>query len=271
MASTISRLKNIIADSYARAFARPSFARLNKALVYLGARGLGVYNLSSSALSGEDYLLHRLAATPPATVFDIGANEGDYVESVHKAFPSATIYAFEPHPRTFVRLQERTGSTAKCFNLACDKEIGSFELHDLAGEKGTQLASLSREALLPLGRPIESFLIKSITLDEFCAQNKIDRIDLLKIDTEGNERRVLEGAARLLSEGRIDCIQFEFNEMNVASRSFMMDFIKLLPRHRLYRLLPNGLLPIQKYSPFFGEMFGYQNIVAFVGEQLRQP
>lgn len=260
--SASPRLKNFIADAYARAFGRAWLSSFNKALVYLGSRGLGVFNLSSSQLSGEDYFLRTLVETPPSVVFDIGANEGDYTEAVRHEFPGAVIYAFEPHPRTFERLKARCGSNANLFNLACDSVPGRLELYDLAGEKGTQLASTSREALAPLGRDVESFSIEATSLDAFCQERGILRIDLLKIDTEGNERRVLEGARRLLAANAISRIQFEFNEMNVASRSFMKDFIALLPRHKLYRLLPNGLLPLAKYSPFFGEVFGYQNIVA---------
>ena len=255
-------LQTFLADGYARLFARPSLVRLNKALVYFGSRGLGIYNLTSSKLSGEDHFLRSLRASPPAVIFDVGANEGDYVEAAHREFPAAQIYAFEPHPRTFKRLEIRSRSSAKCFNLACDAAKGRFDLYDLAGEQGTQLASLTRQALEPLGRPIESFSIDAISLDEFCETQSIHRIDLLKIDTEGNERRVLEGACSLLSKRAIRCIQFEFNEMNVASRSFMKDFIGMLPNHTLHRLLPNGLLPLANYSPFFGEVFGYQNIVA---------
>lgn len=257
-----SRLKNVLADNYARLFARPSLAQFNKALVYLGARGLGIYNLQSDQLSGEEPFLESLKKQPPRVVFDVGANEGNYVVSVRRHFPDAQIFAFEPHPRTFGRLAERCSGKADCFNLACDRANGEFELFDLAGEAGTQLASLSREALAPLGRDIEAFRIQATTLDDFCAERGIERIDLLKIDTEGNERRVLEGAGRLLSQRRIEHIQFEFNEMNVASRSFLKDFIQLLPNHRLFRLLPHGLLPLENYSPFFGEVFGYQNVVA---------
>ncbi|MFZ5443820.1 MAG: FkbM family methyltransferase [Myxococcota bacterium] len=257
-----SRLKNVLADNYARLFARPSLAQLNKALVYLGSRGLGIYNLHSDQLSGEESFLASLRREPPQVVFDVGANEGSYIQSVRRHFPRAQIYAFEPHPRTFRRLSQRFGDTASCYNLACDKEAGEFDLFDLAGEEGTQLASLSRDALVPLGREIDAFKVRTTTLDDFCANHGLRRIDLLKIDTEGNERRVLEGAARLLSELRIERIQFEFNEMNVASRSFLKDFIHLLPNHRLFRLLPHGLLPLDHYSPFFNEVFGYQNIVA---------
>jgi len=47
------------------------------------------------------------------------------------------------------------------------------------------------------------------SIDSFCAQKKIDQIDLLKIDTEGHEMCVLKGAEKLLSEKRIDFVLSE--------------------------------------------------------------
>jgi len=56
-------------------------------------------------------------------------------------------------------------------------------------------------------------------------------------------------------------VQFEFNAMNLESRTFFRDLVALLPNYRLHRLLPDGwaLLP---YTPLTCELFAYQNIVA---------
>jgi len=90
------------------------------------------------------------------------------------------------------------------------------------------------------------------------------KFDLLKIDTEGNEYKILRGAQKALSEGRIKAIQFEFSGINVVSRAFFKDFYDLLsPKYILYRLLPNSFLPIKKYDEFlFLELFAYQNFIA---------
>jgi hypothetical protein len=69
--------------------------------------------------------------------------------------------------------------------------------------------------------------------------------------------------AELLQENRIDIIQFEFGEMNIASRVFFKDFYDLLSgQYHLYRLLPNGLLPLEPYNARRHEIFIYQNIIA---------
>ena len=63
------------------------------------------------------------------------------------------------------------------------------------------------------------------TLDLFCEREAIPNIDFLKIDTEGNELDVLEGAKKLLSGGKIKIIQFEFGECDVFSQSFFERFL----------------------------------------------
>jgi hypothetical protein len=47
------------------------------------------------------------------------------------------------------------------------------------------------------------------TLDKFCEENKVSKIDLLKIDVEGFEYEVLKGSVNTLTKGKIDTIQIE--------------------------------------------------------------
>ena len=93
-------------------------------------------------------------------------------------------------------------------------------------------------------------------------KEKIDRISLLKIDTEGTEYDVLMGGKETLKQGKIDIIQFEFNEMNVYSRTFMKDFVEILPKYEFFRLMPYGLYPMGEYRPSTWEIFAFQNIAA---------
>lgn len=99
-----------------------------------------------------------------------------------------------------------------------------------------------------------------MTLDTFCSKHLIENIDLLKIDVEGNELRVLEGSQNMIGQGKISAIVFEFNEMNLISRVFLRDFFNILPNYNFFRLLPNELVAIE-YNPL-QEIFVYQNIVA---------
>lgn len=90
---------------------------------------------------------------------------------------------------------------------------------------------------------------------------------MLKIDTEGNEFKVLLGCLEALKEKRINAIHIEFNEMNIVSKVSFKDFWDLLSDYNFYRILPGGgLLPIKNYSPIMCEIYAFQNIVAILKE-----
>ena len=73
--------------------------------------------------------------------------------------------------------------------------------------------------------------VQTQTLDNFCLSQKIENIDVLKIDTEGNEANVLKGAKKLLLENRIKLIYVEivdakknFKEKEKSLIDFLNDY-----------------------------------------------
>jgi hypothetical protein len=91
-------------------------------------------------------------------------------------------------------------------------------------------------------------------LDDFCAEESIARIDLLKIDAEGHELAVLDGMGSL----RPAKIQFEFGVS--GSRIFLRDFFDALTNYTIYRILPKGLVRVE-YSERM-EQFNTTNFLA---------
>jgi FkbM family methyltransferase len=253
-------------DTYASLFARKRFFRLNKFLFQLSLRGLGILNYKNETASGEEHFLReRLRGSVKPVVFDVGANRGDYSLAVLAANPGAQLFSFEPHPETFRRLSENLGQRAvQMINAACGKTKGEMVLYDHSTEGSTH-ASLYRDVIEELHhQQSQGQTVEVIDLDSFTNEHGIDFIDLLKLDTEGHELEVLGGAQRLLREGRVGAIQFEFNEMNVISRSFFKDFYIALPGYRLHRMLRDGLILLPEYSPTFCELFSFQNVVALL-------
>ena len=251
---------------YSRIFARKRFYKFHKFLYYLSLRGLGVLNWENPTISGEERFVKKiLSKYPMKTVFDIGASVGEYSLFLRKCYPEANIYAFEPHPDTFLKLNENTSNQSiQIFNIGFGNQSGELEIFDYKNSGGSAHASLYKEVISEMwegGQPA-SFKVKIETLNNFVINSNIDQIDLLKIDTEGNELSILEGASELISKGKINIIQFEFNDMNVVSRVFFRDFYKMLDRYQLYRIIQDGLIPINKYDSIFCEIFAFQNIVA---------
>jgi FkbM family methyltransferase len=261
------QLRDYILRIYRRLFARKVFRRLNLLLYHCSLRGLGVLNYESDASSGETRFLESwLSGRERRVVFDVGANVGNYSKEILRIDPAATVYAFEPHPKTFERLVSEVHSqNFHANNCGVGEEPGTLLLYDYASEDGSQHASLYRGVIEDLRnkRSVEH-KVAIIALQDFLDERSIGAIDLLKIDTEGNELNVIKGLGKYLSEGRVKAIHFEVNEMNVISRTYFKDFWQLLPNYSFYRMLPHGLLPIAEYSPVDCEIFAYQNIVAFL-------
>ncbi len=253
---------------YRRIFARPCFQKLNTRLFYLALYGLGVLNYENDEISGERYLIRtwlpKAISGPKLVFFDVGANIGHYSQMLLDEFPTAFIHAYEPHPRTFMRLVENAFPVhrVKCHNVALGESPGSLSLYDRADHDGSQHASLHKNTITEIyGQEVVEIKVPIETLDEVAKREGIGYIDFLKIDTEGHELAVLLGAARLLRENKIGHIQFEFNSLNVFSRAFFRDFRGILHDYDLFRLLPRGLLPLGN-SITATEIFGFQNILA---------
>jgi FkbM family methyltransferase len=230
--------------------------------------------------SGEEWVLSNVVAracegmTEPI-VFDVGANIGDYSMLVRRHLPSALIYAFEPAEPVYRQLTQNLNARgdvkAKSYNIGFSDAEKDVELYSYAieGREISLLASLDRR--LPTQvletRISSSERIQTKTIDGFCADNAIDRIDFLKLDVEGHELAILRGAGRLLASGAISMIQFEFGPANIYSRTYFYDFWSLLSGdYDLYRIIPRGMVPIRFYGEH-REVFLTTNYLAV----LRQP
>ena len=207
-----------IGDLYALLFGWPALARMHKGLLYMSSRALGLCNYSNASISGERWLVrHRLAGAMQAVVFDIGANNGEWLADVLRVNRSAQIHAFEPQQVLAERIVA-SHRDVKVINAAVGAEAGFLELFDYADHPGSQHASLVQGVIDAVhGGTARSTRVRVVTLDDYCAEHHVARIDLLKIDVEGFELQVLRGARRMLEEGRIDAIQFEVTLIRTSS------------------------------------------------------
>jgi FkbM family methyltransferase len=258
----------ILAAAYLAVFGRKAFYRWNQFLLNLGARGMSVGDPMAKTIGpGEMTFLRRIARVPGLTVFDVGANVGEYSVRLAKLCPSVRIWAFEPHPGTYQTLSgvaARLGFNA--LNLGFSDRPGQIDLYDYAGYPnglGSPHASVYRQVIEDIhGSEATANTVDVTTIDAFIAANNIEHINLLKLDTEGHELPILVGAQKALNAGLIDIVQFEFNEMNAISRTFLHDFYRVLPGYTLYRMVVDGLAKLGAYQPRTHELFFLQNIVA---------
>lgn len=129
--------------------------------------------------------------------------------------------------------------------------------------KSTELGSL----IPPLEhRDGDAVEVDVRTVDGFCIENNIENIDLLKVDTEGNDMNVLLGAETMLSFNRVKVIQFEYSEQWCIAGQTLAYCISWLSSHKYttYILTPAGCKRFD-YSKW-GDYFGYSNFVSVASD-----
>lgn len=130
-------------------------------------------------------------------IFDVGANFGAFVIPFARLAPAARLFAFEPNPNTARALREnliRNSITnvvvVECAVSHSDGEITFSDSSDPATNR-------------ILGNDDVGLSVQCRSLTSFCRENNINRIDFLKIDVEGAEMDVLEGAEELFSGKKV--------------------------------------------------------------------
>ena len=164
--------------------------------------------LPANELETVDTLLHSRVNV----IFDVGANKGQSTAMFVERWPSATIHAFEPHPQVSADYAARfAGNPNVHLVTACvGAEAGRANLKTYGARTGiNSLLPFTADAGRWVGviEPDGEVSVPVIRLDDYCAERKIDRIDFLKIDTQGYESRVLAGASRMLAAHAIGLIR----------------------------------------------------------------
>lgn len=199
-------------------------------------------------------------------VFDVGANVGQWSTAMLGAariggrLEDLDLHAFEASRYTFDRLTERlNGYSVLLRHLAIHDRIGQGALHVLA--RGAGINSLHKPA--GTADDVMTEDVETITLDSYIDRCNFDRIELIKIDTEGNDLAVLRGARSLFAKHQISVVQFEYNHRWVSARYFLRDVFELLEPlgYRIGKLTPYGIEIYPGWDPDL-ETFVEGNYVA---------
>lgn len=146
---------------------------------------------------------------PGMTFVDVGANVGYYTLMASALVGDAgCVLAFEPSPYAFARLAEAVGrnglSNVLPLQVGLDKSEGVRRLF-MPDEPGNHTPSMVERGE---GRPVE---VPVRRLDDCLAERRVERVDLLKLDVEGFEPNVVEGATAYVRAGRVGALLCEFN------------------------------------------------------------
>ena len=197
------------------------------------------YRRSIESKLGKDALedMRRLTrAGESPIVFDVGANIGQTVRRLRRCFRTPTIHSFEPDPHTFRQLQTRTAKLQNVTtrNLGLGSRVATLEL--LRNEQSDM------SSFLPLGSTgwgavRESISVPVTTVDAYCREGGIDRIDILKSDTQGFDLEVLCGADRMMRERRVHLVYLEICFAELYKGAGTLDVIYKHLTDRDYKLV----------------------------------
>lgn len=170
----------------------------------------------------ETLMLQSLASHTPVFL-DVGANFGVWTLAMAAAHRSARVHCFEPTPSVYSILLDNIAG-----NHLTNISTHQLALSDSAGVCSFQVGGSQSifNRLVPSresnrdwrkdrfagGHVVE---VQTITLDEFCKQQGIDRVGFMKLDVEGNDLKVLRGASHLLRRKAIEMLWMEVEPDNL--------------------------------------------------------
>lgn len=210
-------------------------------------------------LNGEKWIAEQVA--PRSSYFvDVGANVGHWSKMFAELMPKSSGMLIEASPETVIALKENLQAwglghltVEEC--AASDEDgMATFHAETDHGETASLLASHSRQTAKPvtvITRRLDMLLAASLP------------IDMLKIDAEGFDLRVMQGTRNLLAAHTIGVVQFEYNHPWMLTGSTLNDAFTLLGSndYKVRVLLPGRLGVINPLRT--GEYYRYSNFLAY--------
>ena len=151
---------------------------------------------------------YRLAISARSTI-DVGAYVGFYALLAGHANPSGQVVAFEPlaaiHRRLVANVDANRLSNVRCEQKAVGRVAGRANFYHL-DEPLPSSSGLSRSFMESVGHGLHATPVDVVTLDDLLPSIGIDRVDLVKIDTESTEPDVVAGMIRTIIRDRPNII-----------------------------------------------------------------
>jgi FkbM family methyltransferase len=198
-------------------------------------------------------------------IFDVGANVGQSIARFRSWFGSAEIHSFEPSPTTFAVLERNASRLAgvHLHNLALGSSSGEL----LLGEN--RLSEWS--SVLPLGETGWGSVVRQTkvpvqTVDQFCLDHGIGRVDILKSDTQGYDFEVLKGASQMFGNNAVSLVYAEiiFSNLYQGMAPFTELYDFLISRDFLLISLYDFAYTKDHCADWTDALFAHRSLVAKV-------
>jgi FkbM family methyltransferase len=161
-----------------------------------------------SALHGEDYPVVFPDVFRPATIVDVGAHVGSAALYFRHAYPGARVFSFEPSPSSFEYLSRNVRGEAgiEIRQVAVGAEDAEMRLW--AGAHSSMQASL-----IPTEESGQaSVAVRVRAIRPLLEESGIERISILKVDTEGMELPILRALEEALADVEVIHLEYHSDE-----------------------------------------------------------
>ena len=195
---------------------------------------------------------------------DVGAHKGEMINTILHNFTVKKIFAFEPNPECSNTLKKIKKNNLKIFEFALGNKKGNKDLNIGYISSMSSINNINNKSLYSKLKKIviglfyfqssvykKKIRIKVKTLSEILVKNKIKKIDLLKIDTEGYELNVLIGLEKFIEKTKIILLECHYDDSliknyNLRSLNFFFtnNKFKLISKNKM--LLRKGYELIYK-------------------------
>lgn len=214
--------------------------------------------------NGEKQLVRALKRLNRLNVvFDVGANVGEWSDEVLIDNENCNLHCFEIDDVIFSKLKARiSGKNVVLNNTGLFSETKSLNFNYCPHNEG--LSSIYDTLWSNNWNVGERKIVKRNVIrgDQYCQANNINKINFLKIDTEGAEFSIVKGFGDMIDPNIIEIIQFEYGVANIVSRSLLIDYYEFLtPKgYIIGKIEPNNI----KYKPYYyeDENFNGANFIA---------
>jgi FkbM family methyltransferase len=236
---------------------------------------LSVLHSDKNLINSGEFKVIQKCIDSNQVIFDIGANVGAWSQAVLKHCPTVKLHSFEPALPTYQQLLKNCAYRMQVshlyFNniaLSNQESLQKFCFYSDKPNWSTFYRRSDIEAQYQLSSP-QFIPVLQTTLDLYCQRHKIERIHFLKIDVEGSELDVLQGASDYLKRGKIDYVQFEYGGSYRNARITLKQIFEFLTRfqYSFFKINPNHLEYIPEFVPS-SENFEYSNFLA-VNQRLK--
>ena len=195
------------------------------------------YNSSNKQVNFDDLLKDKISNNP--IIFDVGGNKGQSIEKYLKIFDKPIIHSFEPIKTEFDYMNKKFKNNKNIFlnnfALGDETEEKKFNVTAKTGNSSFNKINLGTDWLNVKSKRYntteEGYVtsvqkVNVIKLDDYCKDNNISLIDLVKIDTQGYEDKVLKGSLNSIKQNKIKAIVTEIMFDNVYDKYFSFSDIE---------------------------------------------